>query len=86
MKRRHRKQAEDACRLEPKGTVERFRVCPLTLTQTERPPAQKQNLLYPGSHTERGKPVTFPQQGTVNRKDDLWGCGQRRTEKANAAL
>jgi hypothetical protein len=31
-KRRHRKQAKDAERLEPKGTVERFRVCPLTLT------------------------------------------------------
>jgi hypothetical protein len=85
MKRRHRKQAEDACRLEPKGTVEWFRVCPLTLTQTTSPPAQKQNLLYPGSHTERGKPVTFL-KGTVSRKDDLWGCGQRRTEKANAAL
>jgi len=45
-------------------------VCPLTLTQMSDPPAQKQNLLYPGSHTERGKPVTFP-NGTVNRKDDL---------------
>ena len=69
-KRRHRKQAKDAERLEPKGIVERFRVCPLTLTQTSDPPAQKQNLLYPGSHMERGKPVTFL-NGTVNRKDDL---------------
>jgi len=85
MKRRHRKQAEDACRLEPKGTVDWFRVCPLTLTQTIRPPAQKQNLPYPGIHTERGKPVTLP-KGTANRKDGLWGCGQRKTEKAKAAL
>jgi hypothetical protein len=85
MKRRHRKQAEDACRLEPKGTVDWFRVCPLTLTQTIRPPAQKQNLPYPGIHTERGKPVTFL-KGTANRKDGLWGCGQRKTEKAKAAL
>jgi hypothetical protein len=85
MKRRHRKQAEDACRLEPKGPVERFRVCPLTLTQTIHPPAQKQNLPYPGMHTERGKPVTLL-KGTANRKDGLWGCGQRKTEKAKAAL
>jgi len=67
-KRRHRKQAKDAERLEPKGTVERFRVCPLTLTQTGPPPAQKQNLPYPGTHIERGNPVVLP-QGKVNRKE-----------------
>ena len=54
---------------------------PLTLTQTLSPPAHRQNLLDPGSQTERGKPVVLP-QGTANRKERLWGCGQRRTEEA----
>ncbi|MFL5664495.1 MAG: hypothetical protein ACJ8BW_24575 [Ktedonobacteraceae bacterium] len=64
--------------------MDRFRVCPLTLTQTLSPPAQRQNLLDPGSHTERGKPVVSP-KGTVNRKEHLWDGGQRKTEKAKAA-
>ncbi|WP_201380739.1 hypothetical protein [Ktedonobacter sp. SOSP1-52] len=83
-KRRHRKQAKDADRLEPKGSVDRSRVCPFTLAQTLYPPAQRQNLLDPGMHTERGKPVVLP-KGTANRKDGLWECGQRKTEKAKAA-
>ncbi len=62
-----------------------FRVCPFTLTQTLRPSAQKQNLPYPGSHTERGKPVILP-KGTTDREEGLWDCGQRKTEKAKVAL
>ncbi|GHO63061.1 hypothetical protein KSC_019530 [Ktedonobacter sp. SOSP1-52] len=64
--------------------MDRSRVCPFTLAQTLYPPAQRQNLLDPGMHTERGKPVVLP-KGTANRKDGLWECGQRKTEKAKAA-
>ncbi len=39
--------------------------------------------IYPGRHTERGNPVILP-EGTANRKDGLWDCGQRKTEKAKA--
>ena len=59
-------------------------MCPLTLTQMLYPPAQRQNLLDPGVHTERGNPVVLP-KGTANRKDGLWDCGQRKTEQAKAA-
>ena len=39
--------------------------------------------IYPGRHTERGNPVILLER-TANRKDGLWDCGQRKTEKAKA--
>jgi hypothetical protein len=69
--------------LTPKGTVDWFRGCPFPLTQTLYPPAQRQNLLDLGSHTERGKPVVLL-KGTANREERLWDCGQRKTEEAKA--
>ncbi len=71
--------------LSQKGTRERFRVCPLTLTQTGPPPAQKQNLPYPGTHAERGNPVVLlPRK--ANRKEGRENGGHRKMEKAKAIL
>jgi hypothetical protein len=36
---------------------------PILLTQTTRPSAERQSLTHPGTHAERGNPVTLPHQG-----------------------
>src|SRR5712691_7547000 len=33
---------------------------PIPLTQTTKPPAERQSLTHPGTHAERGKPASLP--------------------------
>jgi len=45
-----------------------------SLTQTERPPADRQSLLHQGMCAERGKPNALP-SGTALREERPWGGG-----------
>ena len=55
-KRRHPEQAKDADRLELKGT--RAGVIALNSMPADvAPPANRQDLIHSGNHTEQGKPL-----------------------------
>ncbi|MDM8517878.1 hypothetical protein QUF76_16910 [Desulfobacterales bacterium HSG16] len=53
--------------------------------QSTIPPVERQILSHLVKSSEHGKPVSLP-LGKANRKASLWGCGQRRQEKANVVL
>lgn len=63
-----------------RGSVRRL---PISLTQTQQPPAKRQRLTRPGIRTERGKPASLPLVGTSLAKetDGEAGTGGWRKQK-----
>ena len=75
-KRRYNRQAKDAERLEPKGTVAGTEVLPSPVMDIPRYRRIESTSPMRVNLVERGKPVSFlSQEREGSRKADQWRCG-----------
>ena len=61
-------------------------LCPYWRHTDDTPSGKSRSLTCPVNEREHGKPVSLPGNRQVNRKEHLQGCGQKKSEKANASL